>query len=227
MSTDVLALGEHLVTELGIEERGDTLSRWMAHHVAELIEQAGSEPPGRKRAQAQKQAAETILKLWEQREHLPHRAYPLAPYKDLLRILDVLQPNNNPYRFSSLSPIDQNAALLFDRLSRLIILLLLIHWQDVRQPEKISAAGVNAMNDEEKQIYARLNDWLAVLQVPHKDSRKRKRDKKVTRTPRSEKAEAKARRESIVQFIDDCTRTLAELRSEITKPTVNIRRIQQ
>src|SRR5687767_2545558 len=79
--TDVLALGQHLVTELSLDERGDTLSRWMAHHVAELIHQVRSLPPGRERSEAQKQATETILKIWEHRANLPSRAYPLAPFK--------------------------------------------------------------------------------------------------------------------------------------------------
>ena len=105
---------EHLVIELNLDERGDTLSRWMAHHVAELINQAQTLTQSRGRNKAQKQAIETILKIWERRENLPHRAYPLAPFKDLLKILTLLQPNNNPYRFSHLSRIDQLAAVLFD-----------------------------------------------------------------------------------------------------------------
>lgn len=34
---DVLELGEHLVKELNLQPRGDTLGRWLGHHVAELM----------------------------------------------------------------------------------------------------------------------------------------------------------------------------------------------
>ena len=37
---DVSELGQHLVRELGFEDRGETLGRWMAHHLAELLDQA-------------------------------------------------------------------------------------------------------------------------------------------------------------------------------------------
>src|SRR5437899_158832 len=34
---DVLELGKHLVAELELEESRDTLAKWLAHHLAELI----------------------------------------------------------------------------------------------------------------------------------------------------------------------------------------------
>ena len=40
MPKDVLDLGRALVEELGLDPGVDTLSRWMAHYIAELIEDA-------------------------------------------------------------------------------------------------------------------------------------------------------------------------------------------
>ena len=47
----VLDLGRALVDELGLDPGVDTLGRWMAHHIAELIEEAetakGEERPAK------------------------------------------------------------------------------------------------------------------------------------------------------------------------------------
>ena len=89
---DVLALGRHLVRELGFDDQRDTLGRWMAHHLAELINKAENGATGTERVRARKNATETILKIWEHRASLPGNAYPLAPYKDILKVLDRLRP---------------------------------------------------------------------------------------------------------------------------------------
>jgi len=211
----VLALGQHLVIELNLDERGDTLSRWMAHHVAELINQAQTLTQSRERNEAQKQAVETILKIWERRENLPHRAYPLAPFKDLLKILTLLQPNNNPYRFSHLSRIDQLAAVLFDLLTRLTILLLLTHVANQKKATKSSHAAVKAMTDEEQEVLNKLNDWSSLLPVPAKTAKTKAAATK--KRPRSSRLEVKALHKSMIAFIDESTRALADLRNELNK----------
>jgi len=215
--TDVLALGQHLVIELNLDERGDTLSRWMAHHVAELINQAQTLPPSRERNEAQEQATETILKIWEHRENLPHRAYPLAPFKDLLKILTLLQPNNNPYRFSQFSRTDQLAAVLFDRLTRLIIFLLLVNAPDTKQNPKSARAAVKVMSEEEQQALNRLNDWISLLPAPAK---KRKTRRVGSKKPvRSATAERGALHDALIALIDDSTRALSALRTELNTTT--------
>jgi hypothetical protein len=59
-------LGELIVDQLGLETSTDTLSRWMAHRVAELVQQTeqGSQ-------EAKKEAAELIIGLWERRSAWP------------------------------------------------------------------------------------------------------------------------------------------------------------
>jgi hypothetical protein len=126
---DVLELGRHLVRELGIEDGVDTLGRWMAHHLAELIDKAENGTTAAERLRARKNATETILKIWEHRTSLPGNAYPLAPHKELLKVLDRLRPDDNPFRYFGLpaeTKRDRLAADLFDGLSRLIIALLLM-----------------------------------------------------------------------------------------------------
>ena len=73
---DILGLGRHLVRELGLKDRGDTLGLWMAHHIAQLIKAAEKEKSPVKRKRAEKEATKTILKVWEHRESLPSYALP-------------------------------------------------------------------------------------------------------------------------------------------------------
>ena len=53
---DVLGLGQHLVRELGFDDQRDTLGRWMAHHVAELINDAKKGSTAAARSTARKTA---------------------------------------------------------------------------------------------------------------------------------------------------------------------------
>src|SRR5438094_3949598 len=65
---DVLGLGQHLVREVGFGSHRDTLGRWMAHHIAELIDKAKHASSLAERAKTCKIATETILKIWEHRK---------------------------------------------------------------------------------------------------------------------------------------------------------------
>lgn len=54
-SEGVLKLGEKIVAELEREDRADTLTRWMAHYIAELIQKSeGAQIEGRDEARAQR-----------------------------------------------------------------------------------------------------------------------------------------------------------------------------
>jgi hypothetical protein len=59
---DVVRLGDHIVHRLGLEDSVDTLGRWMAHRIAELIEQAEDGDEETKR-----EATDLILRCWERR----------------------------------------------------------------------------------------------------------------------------------------------------------------
>ena len=62
----VIDLGKVLVKELGFEPSYDTLSKWLAHYIAELITNLESEE-GDKKIQSQQHCFETILTLWQHR----------------------------------------------------------------------------------------------------------------------------------------------------------------
>ena len=67
-SEAVIALGKRLVAQLGA--KGDVLTSWMAHHVADLMARAEAAPPAEK-AVAQEACARAVLDLWRHRNVLP------------------------------------------------------------------------------------------------------------------------------------------------------------
>jgi hypothetical protein len=76
-------LGQHLERELGIAGSNNTLARWMAHRIAELMHRAETVRKHADREAARRECADLILRLWEKRCHLPAGA-PLAPFADFL-----------------------------------------------------------------------------------------------------------------------------------------------
>lgn len=199
---DVVGLGQHLVHELGLVGRRDTLGSWMAHHLAELIDKAENGQTEAGRSQAQKTATETILKVWEHRRSLPGKAYPLASYEHVLKVLDVLRPSNNPFwRFSRHGETkrDQLAADLFDGLSRLIIALLLMGSPSEEKPTTVNTA---------QYMLTMLQQWgeLFVAQSNHTEEAGKSSDEGNTRVNLDKAA---------VQLIDRITAVLDGLWGEL------------
>jgi len=97
---DVLALGRKLVCELKLEQSGDTLARWMAHHLAELIiatEQAkGDELP-----EFENRCREAILGLWEHLDVLPDDIRPLKNLEPLMATIKALDPKERAYFYQT------------------------------------------------------------------------------------------------------------------------------
>lgn len=89
----LIALGEQLVASLGAAHQLDMLSRWMAHYVADQIQQAKT-ATGIKKARAEKQAFDTILALWAHRARLPDGLRPFGGFEPILRLLGRLDPDN-------------------------------------------------------------------------------------------------------------------------------------
>jgi hypothetical protein len=94
----VLDLGRALVEELGLDPGVDTLSRWMAHYIAELIEDAKIAKVEERPAKLTK-CADAILKLWERRHQLPNGKRPFEDLEPILRALESLDPANDTPRY--------------------------------------------------------------------------------------------------------------------------------
>lgn len=82
----MLALGEKLVDELKLVDTTNTLARWMAHYVAELIVRAKSAPAA-ERAQAEHECAQAILDLWAEAAAFPRSQ---GPFDSVDRVIDAL-----------------------------------------------------------------------------------------------------------------------------------------
>ena len=94
----ILELGKLLVKELGLEKSVDTLSRWMAHYVAEKIKYAEALPEGVKKKNAEKECFSLVLDLWKHRWHYKPDRQPLRNFNQLFTILENLDPEKEePY----------------------------------------------------------------------------------------------------------------------------------
>ena len=94
---DVLALGQHLVRALNLEDSVDTLGRWMAHHLAELLAEVEKCRKVSDRKAAEDRAMLVILRIWEHRQQLHGKAYPLSQYKKAADVLTSIHIQSNRF----------------------------------------------------------------------------------------------------------------------------------
>ena len=209
---DVLGLGQHLVRELGFEDGVDTLGRWMAHYLAELISEAENGSTAAKRIKARKEAAATILKIWDHRTSLPGKAYPLAPYRDVLRVIDRLQPDSNTFRYFGRhadNKMEQLAADLFDGLSRLIIALLLMKIASGEKSVEAHPSATEALSETEQHVLTALQQWGDLFESTANSPGRGRKSKKGRDRAKVNLGEA------AIRFVDSITATLVEIRSEL------------
>ena len=96
-----------LVAELGLGNSVDTLGRWMAHHIAELVQETeGATDDDRPVKQAQLRDA--ILALWAHRFELPTGKRPFGDFEPILRALASLDPESQSSRYLSPSRAPDN-----------------------------------------------------------------------------------------------------------------------
>jgi len=86
---EIIKLGEKLIKELDIEYSENILARWMAHYLAELIENINNSESDVEKKLLQKECCDIILKVWAQKEDLPIRK-PMDNLKPVIEILQVL-----------------------------------------------------------------------------------------------------------------------------------------
>lgn len=84
--TAVVALGKKIVDEFGLTNSVDTLGRWMAHRIAELIERADQAETDEGKESARRECSDLIIRLWERRTHWPY-GQPLAEMAEFLKNL--------------------------------------------------------------------------------------------------------------------------------------------
>lgn len=93
-----LDLGRKLTQELGIDQSVDTLGRWMAHYIAELIQDT-EKASAEERPSKMQVCCDAILSLWKHRHMLPDGKRPFEELEPLLRALESLDPEVNIPRY--------------------------------------------------------------------------------------------------------------------------------
>lgn len=95
-SRDVIELGIRLVAQL--DRKDDLLASWMAHYIAELMENVKKATPETKAA-AEDVCAKAILELWRHRASLPDDVRPFARLDAIVRTLASLDPEGPSLRY--------------------------------------------------------------------------------------------------------------------------------
>jgi hypothetical protein len=203
-----LELGRYLVRELGFEDGVDTLGRWMSHHLAELIDKADNGSTENEQSKALRLAIDTILKIWDHRMSLPGRAYPLNSFKDIILVLDNLRSNSNPFVYFSGSDTDKFASDLFNDLSRLIVMLLLMKIPSRDWQICLDNHVVDNLSENERLIITMLQQWMnfikpvSTIKIQYQENQQDEIiDKNID--------------ELAINLIDEVMETLGKLREEI------------
>lgn len=97
-SERILALGRKLLEELGLEPSVDTLGRWMAHYIADLIVKVEN-ATGEEKRLAEKNCFDAIMLLWKHRGELPNGKRPFENLEPVIRAIESLDPDNETPRY--------------------------------------------------------------------------------------------------------------------------------
>lgn len=81
-----------------MEPSVDTLGRWMAHHIADLIAKTESATEEEKSA-SEKACFDAILTLWKHRAELPNGKRPFEDLEPVIRAIESLDPADDTPRY--------------------------------------------------------------------------------------------------------------------------------
>ena len=155
---DVLALGQVIVRQLELEDRGAVLERWLAHHLAEVITEA-DRAVGPAKAASEAQAVDLVLKLWAHRRALPEPVDPLGGYRTAVEVLGRLVPDANPWRrFRRPDTYDGLLREMFQVLSRVVLAGLLL--TQVSRARPVNEEEFKALEEEERYLHSTLEQWM-------------------------------------------------------------------
>lgn len=154
---EVLALGDRLVRELELDQNNNTLARWLAHHLAEVMLQARN-TEGAKKAATEAKAVDLILKLWASRHELPNDSHPLKQFEGIIKVLRRLEPDSWPYSRINENGISALLADTFHGLQELVFLgLVLPHAND---PTDEHAGDDQFLEEDERAVVAKIREWI-------------------------------------------------------------------
>lgn len=165
----ILNLGRKLVRELELENTCETLSKWMAHYLAEQMAEVESAKSRHQRDAAQNKCCELILKIWDKRSSLPGSAKPFGHIEEALKSLIAMQAEQNEFAriFNSQVSSKKNAWLEFAektndiewRLMRISFLTGLLENNFGAEKQWVDDHS-EALSDDEKNLITALDGWL-------------------------------------------------------------------
>jgi hypothetical protein len=155
---ETLDLGRLITQQLG-ENRPDVLSRWMAHHVAELIGDAEKQPDSPAGRAIRAKLAEAILQLWEHRLSVESHLNPFGDLKSVAHTLRTLNRNENGWLSFNAGAISR----VYDAFRRLVLCIAFKRMETLAEARKaVSRAQLTRkfQTAEEKLIANTLDIWL-------------------------------------------------------------------
>lgn len=108
-------MGQRIVRELDLEDSNDTLGRWMAHRIAQLMQRADEARNDEEREETQSECADLILRVWSRRSVWPH-GQPLA---EVASAFEKLAAEPNPYGRPPGEPQERSWAGVFPLLDEI------------------------------------------------------------------------------------------------------------
>lgn len=153
-----MALGQVIVRQLELEDRGTVLERWLAHHLAEVIAEA-DRAVGPAKATSEAQAVDLVLKLWAHRRALPEPVDPLGGYRKAVEVLGRLVPEANPWAYYR-RPDTYDGLLreMFELLGTIMLAGVLL--TQVSRVRPITAEELMALEEEERYLHSTLEQWM-------------------------------------------------------------------
>jgi len=155
---DVLALGQEIVRQLELQDRGTVLNRWMAHHLAEVIAKASS-TVGPEKAASEARAVDLVLKLWAHRRGLPEPVDPLGGYRKAIEVLGRLRPEANPWaHYRRAGTYDDLLSEMFELLGKIVLAGVLL--TQVSRIRPVTEEELKALAEEERYWHSTLEQWM-------------------------------------------------------------------
>lgn len=153
-----MALGERIVQELDQADGVDTLGKWMAHHLASLLEKAND--PNEEQTTAKREAVDLIVKLWEHKSSFPGSVDPMSTLKKATEVASRLHPNSSPFYRHGNDKREENLALLFDGLRKLVAHGVLLIADQKEMPDYV-AETFEFLTEEEQQFVSAMGGWIS------------------------------------------------------------------
>lgn len=158
MPSEVLRLGALIVHELDIDKGNDTLGRWMAHHLAELITE-GKNADGDDGIEIRDRIVDLILRVWSHRRSFPRRKYPLSDLEELASLLWRLRPEASPFGRLDSNENEDVLANVFRRFQRVVVYGILLISGIKTVPEKVEDFEPY-LDEHELELIQNVGRWV-------------------------------------------------------------------